>query len=247
MSAVSPCAHPNCDQLDEDGNQPLIQEVMCPRCQRLLGQDLAEIVKDYVRLKSSMPTPARRASGLRHTVQQSFGHLAADASDACWDIASMLNEIEAQLRDRVGDLPAPELVRTSGLSLVRTHEPLLVNHAYAYLRGRFEQLVQWPGQFGIGHHAGALHETHQTNRRVYGLTRHVQRLELPCPGCDVVALVCDVGIVRSTGEPPPVRYTCEQCGRSMDEEERLSRSLMRIAWEMRMYEAELVASADAPA
>lgn len=243
MSAVSPCVHPNCRQRDQDGNRPPIQEVMCLPCQGLLRQDLGEIVKDYVTLKWSLPAPARRGSpGLRHTAQQSFGHPAPDASDACMEIAGVLNNIEAQLRARVGDLPAPELVQTMvALLRVRTHEPLLVNHAFRYLSGHLEQLCAWPD---VGSHAGALHETHQTNRSVYGLTRHVERLQLPCPDCDVAALVRDVARPRSADQPPPSRITCENCGRTLDEEENLSRSLMRIAWEMRMYQAQL-AVADA--
>lgn len=241
VTAVSPCVHPNCR--DEQGNRRLVTANMCDSCQGQLHRDLDWIVEDFVSLKTFLPSPARRSqpSLHRHTAQVSFGHPAADASDACTEIAWGLNGIETALRTWVGDRPAPALVRTSKWCLARSSEPLLVNHAYRYLRGRFEQLCQWPD---VGFHAAALHDTHQTNRAVYGLTRKVERLQLRCPDCDLAALVRDVGFVSATGEPPPARITCQNCGRRLDEDAYLSQCLMRIAWELREYEAQIAAAAE---
>lgn len=200
-------------------------------------RDLDWIVdEDFWTLKASLPIPAHRSQPMGpHIAQTSFGHQAADASDTCQEIAWVLNGIEAALRSLLGDTPALSLVRTCGSSLVRTSESLLVEHAYKYLCSHDRQLCDWPD---VGYHAGALHDTHQTNRRVYGLTRRVEHLALLCPDCDLAVLVRDIGRVHTSGEPSRTRITCENCGLSISEEEYSRKAYMDIASATRVYEAE---------
>lgn len=195
---------------------------MCDACQARLRRELRWLVEDYVTLKTFLPSPVRRSGGqIRHTQQTSFGHPAQDASDACREIAWVLNRIEAGLRAHVGDRPAPTLETTAGLAA----EDELLNHAYVYLRGHLEQLCDWPD---VGYHAAAVHDTHATNRAKYGLTRRIERLTLPCPDCDVVMLVQDVG-----------KITCENCGREIREEQYPMLERIAIRWKIDGYEAEL--------
>jgi hypothetical protein len=213
---------------------------MCDLCRYWFQRELGWLVMDYVTLKTFLPSPVRSTGGqARHTPQQSFGHPAQDASDACREIAWLLNRIEAGLRDHVGDRPAPQLATTAGRFQVGHHssteggfslaaEDKLVNHAHTYLRARFEQLCDWPD---VGHHAGAVHDTHDTNRAKYGLNRQVERLPLPCPSCDVAMLVRDVG-----------KITCENCGREIREVDYPMLERIAIDWKIDEYESEVRAA-----
>lgn len=229
--AISPCVHPRCQ--DADGNRRLTTQNMCDPCQIRFRRELGWIVMDYVTLKTFLPSPMRQGGQTRHNKKQSFGHPAQDASDACSEIAWMLNNIEAGLRAHLGDLPAPDLVATYGRYAIGYRVgALLVNHAHLYLAGHFEQLCDWPD---VGYHADAVHDTHQTNRSRYGLTRPIEpRLPMPCPSCDIAMLVRDVGKTQQQ-----TAYTCENCGRKIREDEYLTIARMTIAWRVHVYEAEL--------
>jgi predicted RNA-binding Zn-ribbon protein involved in translation (DUF1610 family) len=206
---------------------------MCDPCQIRLGRELGWLVMDFVTLKTLLPSPIQHGSRTRHNKQQSFGHPASDASDACSEIAWLLNSIESGLRAHVGDLPAPDLIATYD-----RHEigyrlgAILVNHAHRYLSAHFEQLCDWPE---VGYHADAIHDTHQTNRSKYGLTRFVEpRMPMPCPNCDLAMLArCDPKIDQ------PTSYICGSCGRKFAEDEYLTIARMTIAWRVHVYEAEL--------
>lgn len=214
--SVSPCVHPGCR--DGDGNRGLTTQNMCDPCRDQFWSQLKWYVRDYWLLKA-MPTPARSAiaAQVRHPGQQSFGHPAADASDGCAEIADVLNSIETQLRAHLGEGPAPNPRRSA--------EQWLVSHADTYLSGHFEQLCDWPD---VGHHVGAIAETHQTNRRKYGYTRYVERLPfLRCPSCDVAALVRYVGSI-----------TCEECRRAVSPERYTQLSHLVGDWELDEYQAE---------
>jgi len=217
---------------------------MCDPCRNRFRRELSWIVMDYVTLKTALPSPVRRTGQLRHAPQQSFGHPAQDASDACREIAWVLNRIEAGLRTHLGDRPAPDISTTAGKFEVGHGSSLqtgfsmaagglLVSHAYTYLSSHFDQLCDWPD---VGYHAGAIHDTHQTNRAKYGLTRKVEpRLPMPCPSCDVAMLVHS-GPARAKDVG---KITCENCGRVIREEDLPMFTRIAVDWALADYEAEI--------
>lgn len=192
---IRPCVHPRCD--DGNGNARLTTQTMCDPCRNRVRTGIDWLAQDFVTLRTTLPRPAN--IGAQQGGKPTFtaaGHPAQWASDTCRLIAVTLNETEDALRDHLGDDPAIH---------PHNNEARMIRHATLYLTARIDAVCTFPGARSFADEIGELH--HQI-RRALGLTRYVQRLPLPCPTCDVVALV------RHTAQ-----IECESCGRIIREED----------------------------
>lgn len=185
MSTARPCVRPGCDT--DDGQPVITTDVMCDRCRARFWRDLRWLVEDYTTIKAGMVRPVRpgdqAAAGTTRRVE-SFGHPAEWASDTCRDVAGLLDHVAREYATHTGGtLP------TAGGG---DAEPAVVARAYRYLTDRFHDLCSWPD---IGHHAGAIAETHRTIRATLGQTRYVRKLPTPCPRCGLLSLGQETGVI----------------------------------------------------
>lgn len=196
-----PCVYPGCDDGHEDHDPRLTYNVVCNSCRRRYGKLLDWLLEDYVTIKAGMPRPAQRpGDGSKHMSPKakSFGHPAEWPSDRAALIADQLNELEHDLREHLGDGAAVH---------PRVEEAHRVKRAYDYLtqNNHFDALCRHPA---AGDYADNLTQLHSENRSRLGLTRFSQKLPVPCPSCDVAALVRSVGQVE-----------CSHCHRVIQEDQ----------------------------
>jgi hypothetical protein len=107
-----------------------------------------------------------------------------------------MNEAEDALRDALGNDPAAH---------PHSPEPMMIRRAYRYLKTQIEAFCTFDGARASVEELGDLH--HEVRYRT-GQIKFRQRLPVPCPTCDVAALV------RFTGE-----IICGSCGRVIREED----------------------------
>lgn len=197
--SVSPCRFPGCR--DHNGDPVLTVDLFCSACRARYRTLLDRVVLDWVTLRSTLPTPARReGDGSKHTSQRSksFGHPAEWASDTAREIADALNEAEDYLREALGHAPPP---RHPGF-----RERNRVGHAYRYLTAQFDRLISNDDRAAVDT-AVQLGDLHGKVRSVLGLSLRRQTLPTPCPWCDVAALVRSVGSI-----------SCTECGKVIEEQ-----------------------------
>ena len=192
-TAVRPCIHPRCD--DGTGNPYLTTQTMCDPCRAHYRRQFDWLIADYVTLKTTLAKPAASTGTFTRAKNQSFGHPAEWASDMCHDIANMLNAAEDELREAVDAGPALYVIP----------EPVKVVNAQRFITPRWDLFCTFPN---ADEFVDAIGQTHAHIRSRMGLTRFVQKLPMPCPSCDVAALVRTVGQV-----------TCGACDRVIREED----------------------------
>ena len=189
-----PCVYPRCR--DTDGNPRQTNDVICDGCRRHYRKVLDWLIIDWLTLQQ-FPTPApAEADGSKHQAARakSFGHPAEWASDTMREVAQLLNWAEASLRWDLGHADAVDS---------RASERVLLGHAYRYLTIKFDRLCSYPS---AAEAADELDSLHRKIRRRLGHTRFVQRLPIPCPWCEVAALMRSVGQIE-----------CGDCGKVIDE------------------------------
>lgn len=201
-----PCVYPGCDEpFEVDGqimHEPrLTFNTICRGCRRRYWKLLGWLLEDYVTIKYGMPRPAQRpGDGSKHMSPKakSFGHPAEWPSDRAALIADQLNELEHDLREHLDDGAAVH---------PRVDEIHRMKLAYDYLtrHNNFDALCRHPA---AGDYAENLNQIHNENRSRLGLTRFAQKLPVPCPSCDVAALVRSVGQVE-----------CQSCHRVIQEDQ----------------------------
>lgn len=197
----APCVYPRCDDGTTEHEPILTVHVVCDSCRKQYAKVLHWLVMDYVTIKSSMASPVRRAKdGSKHVSPKAktFGHPAEWASDAARKIAQLLNDLENDLRDHMGDEPPlnpfyPEVV--------------LVQRAYQYVTAHFEDLVRFPLAADWW---DVLIDLHGKMRSSLGQTRFVEHLPTPCPSCDVKSLVRSIGQITCSNS---------ECGRVITEDQ----------------------------
>lgn len=193
MTAVAPCIHPRCR--DQDGNPRLTTQTMCDPCRNHYRRQLDWLRDDYLFIKAFMPKPSHGEQS-RRVEQLSYGHPSEWATDTARTIAKVLNRIEDDLREHLGDEPGANIYTAPELHVTRT--------AHAYLTARFDSLCTFPEADGA---VTDIHELHRTIRSTLGYNPQRQHLTgVRCPTCDVAALVRSVG-----------QIDCEQCGRIITE------------------------------
>lgn len=210
-----PCVHPTCR--DDDGNPRITQDTMCYPCRARYRKQLGWLVEDYVKLKTGMPQPERRAGVKIHMTRTSYGHPAEWASYMCSEIAELLADAEAAVRAHHGD----------GRPVTLLSEAAVVNHAVMYLSPRFDTLCTFDDAARIADEIVALH---RECRFGMGLVRLTEPISMPCPSCDAASLTKDVGLI-----------TCSNCGREIPESEYPMLTRIALRWRL----DDLVAAFDA--
>ncbi len=195
---VRPCIHPGCH--DTDGNPRLTDQTICDPCRHHYRATLRRLVLDYINIRTTWPTPARRET-TRRTRPGTSGHPREWASDTLADIAGTLDGIEDGLRDHLTDTPA-------GAPRVAA-EARIVARAYKYLDRHFEALCGYPGA------AASVVEITDLHRRIanqLGQNRLHTRLPTPCPTCLHITLVRTIDRNRTDS------ISCDNCAREIPED-----------------------------
>lgn len=196
-TTVHPCTNPRCR--DQDGNPRLTHHQLCDPCHHRLRRILDRIVIDYVILRSTYPKPTSTQS--RRAPGYTSGHPAQWASDTARHIADLLDATSDAIRDQLNHLPPPPRQRA---------ETRVVEHAYATLTARTQQLADYPG---AGDTLQELEETHHRIRHALGQDRHRVLLPAPCPSCG------NLGVTRTIGDDRSDTIQCHNCGRTITEGE----------------------------
>lgn len=194
MSAIGPCAFPNCKDLD--GSPRLTRYVICDACRGRFRRLIGWVLEDYIEMVALFPTPVVVGPKGRSAGTKEFGHPAEFASDVARDIAALLNSIEDDLRWEL-DLgnAVPETVR----------ENERVRAAADFLAARFDELCE---SNGAGRAASRLWDLHRSVRSALGRNERLTRLPTPCPECDMKMLVR----VRDGGWEDRVECRFPDCG-----------------------------------
>lgn len=210
MTNTRPCIHPTCR--DEDGNARLTQDVMCYRCRSHYRRQLGWLIEDFVLVKSAMLHPEKLEGLDIHGSSESYGHPAEWASTMADEISKLLYDAEDSLRSHLEDIPAAFV----------TTEARKVNNAQTYISPRFDQFCTFPDAeiFAV-----SIVDLHNEIFGAMGRNRRARTLPMPCPTCDAVSLVQEMG-----------QITCEndQCRRVIREED--YPFLARIAADWRLDE-----------
>lgn len=198
MTAVAPCNHPQCHDLD--GNPRLTTTIMCPGCQRRTRQTLDHLLLDYATLRTQYPTPTSNTP-TRRAPRREYGHPAEWASDTARHIADLLDLASEALRDHLGHLPPPPRQRS---------ETRVINHAYTTLTTRLTDFCTQPGATDT---ITELNDLHHRIRAMLGHTRQRTLLPAPCPTCG------SIGVTRTVNNDRSDTIECEHCGRTISEAE----------------------------
>lgn len=192
--AARPCGFPRCR--DVDGNPRLTTGVFCPGCRNRYQRVLSWLAEDYALIRATMPLPVAGVGVKVRGVSREYGHPAAWASDTLALIANILNAAETRLREFNGHGPAP---------LPTVREPDRVQHALTYLADQFNALCEFQDAVNT---AEELVELHRLAYIGTGRHRMAEKLPAPCPNCDTLQLVREVGQV-----------SCMECGLRFPDEE----------------------------
>lgn len=199
----APCVYPNCDDgTDLEQHTPrLTNLVICGHCRKRYAKVLHWLVVDYVTLKSWLPQPVEIDSGRRpHAKRPSgVGHPRAWASDTTRDIADLMNQLEDDVREQLGQSAAPKPT---------VLEAVKVQHAYLYLTAHFEALCTHPAAGDVSESLASLHSR---IRGASGFRRHFRTLQAPCPNCDIIGYLT-IGDGEGTD-----RIECDVCHESIPE------------------------------
>lgn len=196
------CIYPGCkdDKPTNDGCTPpkWTFNGVCRDCRRRYKNLLQWIVEDYHTIKQPMEIPARvGGDGSKHMSpkSRSYGHPAERASDAVRLIVDRFNAFEDDLREH----------RRDRLREHQSVEVYRLARSYGYLVRNFNEACTFPLARDW---AEILVDMHAKTRSALGLTRFSQKLPVPCPSCDVAALVRSVGHID-----------CGNCHRSIREDQ----------------------------
>lgn len=148
---------------------------------RTLRRDIQRLTLDWVRLRDTMPSPARRAAGVRGGSRKEFGHPAEWASDKAAQIVAVLSGWHGALADH----------RNETLPREGWAEQVKIQHAWRYLDPRCDQLLAYAGEDALAE----IRTLHGQIRAALGLGRARYILPVPCPaeGCGMKALERLVG------------------------------------------------------
>lgn len=196
---VTPCVYPGCR--DGDGNARLTTDVICPPSRRRYERVLRWLADDYATLHAELGQPTGPA-GEHVTVSREYGHPAEHLSDLKREVVWKLGGWHNAVADHQGHTPAPE---PSG-----HREARCVHLARNYLLAHFEVLCIFPGARAAAHE---LHTLHGRIRATLGQSHRAKPLPVPCPDCDMLAMVRTVGWDRSDS------IECAACGYLINEQE----------------------------
>jgi len=159
------------------------------------------LLLDYVTLRANYPSPTTPQGRAAPKSSREYGHPAQWASDRARAIADCLDGASDALRDHLGHLPPPPRHRA---------ENRVVNHAYATLKARLEDLADYPGTEAFVDEAQDLH---RNIRNALGQTPQRAALSLPCPSCFYVP------VFRTTYDDRRDVIECHHCGHQIKEME----------------------------
>lgn len=173
-TTVARCAHPDCKR--DRGEAAYTELGVCEPCQRRVARALDRVVMDWVTLHATLPAP-NKGEKQRTAKVKEYGHPAEWASVMAADIAECLNAAHDSLADTLGQTPPPH----PGAS-----EVVRVRAAYKYLSVRIVELCR------TVYAADLITEwidLHAKVRGQLGLSRPRIAVPMPCPQCEVAALV----------------------------------------------------------
>lgn len=210
---IAPCIFPGCHGGDD--NKPILTALgTCEDCRPRFRRLITDIVLDYVNLKRNLPRPAPKSKAGRGSPSRAgYGHPAEWASDTAAEIKTVLFWLADDLTD---------LLEAEPQLWLHADETAVVRVSHRFLTANFVTLAGSPL---AAHAADELMELHRTVRAGMGYTRNGEKLEAPCPACDVAALVRRPPARPRSRKPgleiradaPPIR--CANCGHEIDASE----------------------------
>lgn len=202
-SSVSPCTYPGCR--DIDGNPRLTRQIICDPSRRHYSTVIDRLVLHYTLIRRDMPQPAAHPGNQRimRVQTRDYGHPREWASDTAREIADQLSEAHDALAEIVG-LPGPPWHGHA--------ETRRVALSHRFLTNWFDKLCTMPGAADT---AVALYELDRDVRRGLGKTDPRRFLPVPCPGCELLALVREISLGDGRDE-----VTCRNpdCGQQIPSE-----------------------------
>lgn len=191
---IAPCVFPRCR--DVEGNPRLTDDTVCESCRGRYRRLLHWLAEDYTLIRTTMPIPVSGGK-TRRGKAVAFGHPAAWASDTLALIADVLNAVEDNLREHNGHGHAPDP------DACREHYRMW--HAVEYLTARFDDLCTFPD---AADSAAELADLHRVAYVGLGRARFAEKLPVPCPDCDALQMVREVGQVQ-----------CQECGLTFSDDQ----------------------------
>lgn len=199
--AVTPCPYPQCR--DVAGDAALTSAGICERCRVRVERDLRTVPYLYVALHLELP-PGRGATSDKVSGTRSPAvPLRLSLLEAGSALADIVNDWTDLVRRHAGFPPDRGGAK---------REAWRVERGVSVLLPRVDQACLLAAESAV-----ALSTATLTARHLLGITRLVHRLAVPCPDCDLLALVREDGSTY---------VRCRNCGARWSEE--LYQSLARV-------------------
>lgn len=179
---IRPCNHPYCRD-GSDGEPTLTTLGMCEPCQDRYRNAYQNLVRDYWRLRHTIPQPVR-SGGESERRSKTYSHPAEWAADQTSQIARIFRDAELDARVYLGE-EKPLRVMT---------ETARVTQATRYLDPRFDALCRMDHATVT---AKVIIRKHSEIKTAQGFSDRPQWSEWPCPYCNAFTLLHDeVGDIR---------------------------------------------------